>query len=329
MPARLLRIFVPHVEIDEVLAPAGHFGIDGPGRHVARCERFHRVVFVHELFAVLQTQDRAVTPHRLRDEEIGLFGRMVERGGMELDELHVFGDGLGAVAHGDAVACGDARIGRRRIDVAAAARSDDGEFGQHGFDLVALQVQHVSSEAGQAARVAGDEFAQVVLCQQVDGEMVFENRDVGVLAYRGYQGPFDLSAREVLVVEDTMFGMSAFAVEFEASVGCLVEFRAPGDQVADQFRGPANYQFDGCGVAFAGTADQGVVNMFFESVGCIGHRTDASLGIVGVALVHFPFSYQGNVAVFCGFEGETQSGGAGSDDQKIGFHGFQRLDRPR
>lgn len=80
MPARLLRIFVPHVEIDEVLAPAGHFGIDGPGRHVARCERFHRVVFVHELFAVLQTQDRAVTPHRLRDEEIGLFGRMVERG---------------------------------------------------------------------------------------------------------------------------------------------------------------------------------------------------------------------------------------------------------
>jgi hypothetical protein len=35
------------------------------------------------------------------------------------------------------------------------------------------------------------------------------------------------------------------------------------------------------------------------------------------------------VAVFCGFEGETQSGGAGSDDQKIGFHGFQRLDRPR
>ena len=177
--------------------------------------------------------------------------------------------------------------------------------------------------------MAGDEFAQVVLCQQVDGEMVFENRDVGVLAYRGYQGPFDLSAREVLVVEDTMFGMSAFAVEFEASVGCLVEFRAPGDQVADQLRGPANYQFDGCGVAFAGTADQGVVNMFFESVGCIGHRTDASLGIVGVALVHFPFSYQGNVAVFCGFEGETQSGGAGSDDQKIGFHGFQRLDRPR
>lgn len=78
-------------------------------------------------------------------------------------------------------------------------------------------------------------------------KMVFENRDVGVLAYRGYQGPFDLSAREVLVVEDTMFGMSAFAVEFEASVGCLVEFRAPGDQVADQLRGPANYQSTAAG----------------------------------------------------------------------------------
>ena len=298
------------------------------GRHVARCERFHRVVFVHELFAVLQTQDRAVTPHRLRDEEIGLFGRMVERGGVELDELHVFGDGLGAVAHGDAVACGDARIGRRRIDVAAAARSDDGEFGQHGFDLVALQVQHVSSEAGQAARVAGDEFAQVVLCQQVDGEMVFENRDVGVLAYRGYQ------ARSISAPVRSSWWRIRCSVcppsrlSSKRPSGVLSNF-VPQAISRGSAPGPGELPVDGCGVAFAGTADQGVVNMFFERVGRIGHRTDASLGIVGVALVHFPFRYQCNVAVFCGFEGETQSGGAGSDDQKIGFHGFQRLDRPR
>ena len=287
------------------------------------------MVFVHELLAVGQPQDGPEAAHGFGDQEVGLLAGVVERRGVELDELHVLGHRLGAVAHGDAVACGDARIGRRRIDVAAAARGHDGEFRKHGLDLVGVEIQDVGPERGQSARVARDEFAQMVLRQQVDGEVAFENRDVGVLAYRGYQGPFDLSAREVLVVEDTMFGMSAFAVEFEASVGCLVEFRAPGDQVADQLRGPANYQFDGCGVAFAGTADQGVVNMFFERVGRIGHRTDASLGIVGVALVHFPFRYQCNVAVFCGFEGETQSGGAGSDDQKIGFHGFQRLDRPR
>ena len=171
---------------------------------------------------------------------------MVERGGVELDELHVFGDGLGAVAHGDAVACGDARIGRRRIDVAAAARSDDGEFGQHGFDLVALQVQHVSSEAGQARVWRVDEFAQVVLCQQVDGEMVFENRDVGVLAYRGYQ------ARSISAPVRSSWWRIRCSVcppsrlSSKRPSGVLSNF-VPRRSVADQLRGPANYQSTAAG----------------------------------------------------------------------------------
>ena len=117
------------------------------------------------------------------------------------------------------------------IDVAAAARGHDGEFRKHGLDLVRFEIQHIGSEAGQSARVARDELAQMVLRQQVDGEMVFEDRDVRVLFHRLHERPFDLGSREVLVVEDAVFRVTALAVEFETPVGGLVEARAPGDQV--------------------------------------------------------------------------------------------------
>ena len=81
--------------------------------------------------------------------------------------------------------------------------------------------------------MARDEFAQVVLRQEVDGEMVFQHRDAGVPANRLDQRPFDLGAREVFVVEDAVFGMPALVVQFESAVGGFVEACAPFDQVAD------------------------------------------------------------------------------------------------
>ena len=249
---------------------------------------------------------------------------MVERRGVELDELHVFGDRLGAVAHGDAVARGDRGVGGRGVDVAAAARGDDGAFGQHGLDLVGVEVEHVGAEAGQSPRVARDELAQMVLRQQVDGEAALQHGDVGVRADRGDQRPFDLGAREVLVVEDAVFGVASFAVQLEASVGRLVETRAPGDQVADQLRCAPHDQLHGLLVAFAGAAYQRVADVFLESVGFVGHRADTALCVVGVACVHFAFRHDGDVAVCGGFQREGESCGAGADNQKVGFHSINR-----
>ena len=50
---------------------------------------------------------------------------------------------------------------------------------------------------GQAAGVARDELAQMVLRQQVDGEAVFEYGDAGMPADRLDERPFDLGARPV------------------------------------------------------------------------------------------------------------------------------------
>ncbi len=168
--------------------------------------------------------------------------------------------------------------------------------------------------------MARDELAQVVLRQQVDGEAVFEHRDVRMAPHRFDERPFDLGAREVLVVEDAVFGMPAFAVELEAAVGRAVEARAPGDQVADRIGRLAHDAFHGLGIALARAAHERVADVLLECVGRIGHRADAALGIVGVALIHLALGDDGDATALGGFQCEAQAGGAGADNQEIGFH---------
>ena len=113
------------------------------------------------------------------------------------------------------------------------------------------------------------------------------------------------------------------AVEFEPSVGCLVEARAPGDQVADQLGSAPYDQFDGFLTALSGSADQRVADVLLERVGGVGYRADAALGVVGVAFLDFALGHDGNVSVGGGFQRERKTCGAGTDDQKVGFHGFE------
>ena len=161
---------------------------------------------------------------------------IVERRGVELDVLHVLRDGLRPVAHGDAVAGSHHGIGRGRIDVAATAGSHYGELRQHGFDRIRRQIEHIGAEAGDAPRVARDELAQVMLRQQVDGVVPFQQGDVGMTPHRSHQRTFDLGARQVLVVQDAVLRVAPLAVQLEPPVGRLVEARAPGNEVPDQLR---------------------------------------------------------------------------------------------
>ena len=282
------------------------------------------MVFVHEFLAVGQPQDGPEAAHGLGYQEIGFLAGVVERRGVELDELHVLGDRLGAVAHGDTVARGDVGIRSRGIDVAAAACGNDGEFREHGLDFVGVEVQNVGPEAGQSACVAGDEFAQMVLRQQVDGEVVFPYGDVRMTLYRLYERPLDFGSGKVFVMEDAVFRVPAFAVEFEPPVGSLVEARPPGDQVGDEFRGLPDDQFHGFFVTFACAADQRVVDVFFERVGSIRYRADAALCVIGVALLDLAFGHDRHVAVGCGFQRERKARSAGTDNQKVGFHSFNK-----
>ena len=169
------------------------------------------------------------------------------------------------------------------------------------------------------------EFAEVVLRQEVDGEAVFEDRDVRMFAHGAYERPFDFGAREIFVVEDAVFGMTALAVEFEAAVGRLVEAGAPCDQIADPLGRMAHDQLYGFAVALAGAADHRIPYVLFEGIRRISYRADAALCVVGVALVHLAFRYDGYAPVCGGFQGETQPRGAGAYHQKIGFHTLKMI----
>ena len=168
--------------------------------------------------------------------------------------------------------------------------------------------------------MAGDELAQMVLRQQVDGEVVLQYGDVGVAAHLLDEGALDFGTREVLVVEDAVLGVSALAVEFKAAVGGLVEARAPGDEVGDELGGAANDQLDRFPVAFAGAADERVLDVLLEGVGSVGHRADTALCVVGVAFVHFALGHEGDVPVGGGLQREAETCRAGTDNQKVGFH---------
>ena len=153
-----------------------------------------------------------------------------------------------------------------------------------------------------------------MLRQQVDGEMVLQHGDVRMFPHGFDQCPFDFGARKVFVVEDAMFGVAPLAVKLEPSVGSFIETRTPFEQVGDQLRRTAHDQFDGCRVAFPCTADQRIVDVFLECIGRIGYRTDAALGIVGVAFVHSAFGHDGDMTVCSGLEGKSKPCRARTDD---------------
>lgn len=168
--------------------------------------------------------------------------------------------------------------------------------------------------------MARDELAQVVLRQEVDGEMVFQHRDAGVPANRLDQCPFDLGAREVFVVEDAGFGMPALAVQLETSVGSPVEARAPFDQVADQLRGPGARPVRRPLRRICRLRRPGCRGYVFRMCRGVGHRADAALCKVGIALVHFALRDDRDMPVGRGLERERKARCAGTDNQKVGFH---------
>jgi hypothetical protein len=107
---------VGDVQKHAVLAGAFEFRVDGTGHHVPAGQVFLGVVAFHERVAVGIHEAAAFAAHRLRDEKI-LGGRVIEAGGVELDELQVGHGGAGPVSHGDAVAGGDVRVAGVQVDL--------------------------------------------------------------------------------------------------------------------------------------------------------------------------------------------------------------------
>ena len=66
--------------------------------------------------------------------------------------------------------------------------------------------------------MARNDLAQVVLREQVNGKVVFQNSDILVLAHTLDERSFDLGTRKVLIVEDAVLGVATLAVKVEITI---------------------------------------------------------------------------------------------------------------
>ena len=117
------------------------------------------------------------------------------------------------------------------VDVAYPAGSQHGDFRKYRVNFVFFQVQDICAETGNVGRTLPDQFTQMVLREDIDGNMVLENLYVVVPFHLAHQRPLDLMAGDILVVQDTVFAVAAFTGQFIASGAFFVELDSPRDQV--------------------------------------------------------------------------------------------------
>jgi hypothetical protein len=145
---------------------------------------------------------------------------------VELDELHVRYAAACTPGHGDAVAAGRVRIRRIEIDLACAARGHHGLARGNRLDVARCNVECVQAMAAHARP------AQLCIGNQVDRKVVFQQRDVRVVAYLLNQRRDHGMAGGIGGVDDASMAMAAFARQVEAEFSLLVagERHAMADQ---------------------------------------------------------------------------------------------------
>lgn len=319
-----LLLQMPAIQVDIFISTDLHFIVDRSGHDIPGGQGQAFVVSLHEFLPVAGTKDAPVAPHGLRDEKGGIFSdRTVEAGGVKLDELHIPDAALGPVDHGDAVASGDDRVGGLAVDLSGTTGSQDGGPGQEGLDATCLLIQCIGPVTGDARGDPGDVVAQMVLGDQINGEVMFEDGDVGVATGLFQQGALDLPSGEVLVVEDAILGVASLPAQVIPLLSVLIEPGAPFDDLAHPVGAFIHHGLDGIDVAQAVTGIQGVGNVLVEGIFFqIPYGSYATLGVAGIALIINGFGQYGDrqVGSLAGhFGGQGETGHTGTDHQKVGF----------
>ena len=148
---------------------------------------------------------------------------------MELNELHILYCSLRTVNHSDTVASRNQRIGGCLVNSADSARCHQCYFRKESIDFPCAHVHDVSTITFNVGSVASNGYAQMVLGQYFNGEMILEYRNVGMALYCLYQAVLDFCARIIFMMQDTKLGMSAFPVKVEVAICVFVEINTPTD----------------------------------------------------------------------------------------------------
>ena len=126
----------------------------------------------------------------------------------------------------------------------------------------------------------------MVLGDDLHGEVVLLDVDIGIVSNGFHQAALDLCTRVVGMVEDTELGMTALTVEVEGTVVLLIEIHTPFYQFLDLLRGVAYHLFHRLTVGDVVACDNGIGDMFVEGIHFhVGDRGDTTLCKRGICLV--------------------------------------------
>ena len=236
--------------------------------------------------------------------------RVVQRRGVELEELEVGHGDPGAQRHGDAVAGGLGWVGRHGEELARAAR------GQHHLGSSNL-LEHAVGVEGR------DAHAPATLDDEVNGEPLLQHCGRAV-AHSRDERPLDLGpGGRPPGVQDASGGVPTFSGQGQIAAGFAVEHRTEGDELVDTTRPFVDEYPHGVDVTQARSRRQGVGQVEVGGVLVTAHRRrDPPLGPARRRLGQVRLGEHTHPEA--GRGGQTDHRGqprhAGAEDQDVEFH---------
>ena len=239
---------------------------------------------------------------------------------MELYKLHIGHRAFSAIDHSDTVARSNDGIRRCQIDGTATARTHDGDFRQIGIDFLGYRIEHVGSITLDVRRTARHTYTQMVLRDNLYGEMVLFHLDIGIVTNGLHQPALDFSTRIIGMVQNAELRMAALTVKVELTVVFTVEVNTPLHQFLNLRRSITHHLFDGSTVTDIVTGYHRVFDVFVEIVQFkISHTGHTALGKRRVGFVQPGLTDDTHCALLLTghFQGVTHACYTGTDNEEI------------
>jgi hypothetical protein len=188
-------------------------------------------------------------------------------------------------------------------------------------DLYAARrlVQHVGTVASYALRIRRAADALVVR-QQFDGVVIFEDRDIWMMVHRGKQRALHLAARQVVRVYDAVRRVPAFAAEIELPRAVARELCAKLYELSNALRALFNEHPNSIFMAESRPGDQRIADVRLEGVVFVDNARDAALRVIRVRFRTVFLRNDENIQTcqLCSLKGKEESGGAGAKYKDVG-----------
>ena len=161
---------------------------------------------------------------------------MIEGCRVELNELHVGHGTLGTVNHRLAITRSDDRVGGSLINGTTSAGTHHGYFAQIGIHLLGIRIQYICTITVDIRSAASNTGTQVVLSDNLHGEMIFLDIDIRTVAHSLHQTALDFCTRIIGMMKDAELAVTALTVEVELAVLLLIEVDAPLHELLNLLR---------------------------------------------------------------------------------------------